>query len=243
MSSTRHEALNWLCTAILLCGLPFGSVLAEGAWTGKADMPTPRLGIHASATENRLYVIGGDQFVAKSMPSGLVEVYDPTKDAWERKADMPTARGFFGTAVVDGKIYAIGGSPNMMEHDPGIAVVEIYDPATDTPEWAVPLAATEAYDPATDGWTKLTDMPTPRTGIWAATLNGKIYVIGGLSWENEALATVEEYDPATDAWRRMADMATARLLLAAETVGGEVYAIGGATSDYTTLPALEAFKP
>ena len=91
-------------------------------------MPTPRMGIHANAVDDRIYVIGGDQIIAGSVPSGLVEVYDPSTDTWTRKADMPTARGFFGTAVVDGKIYAIGGSPNMNEHDPGIAVVEVVRP-------------------------------------------------------------------------------------------------------------------
>jgi N-acetylneuraminic acid mutarotase len=272
MNNTRRDLLKWLCVPFLVCGLPSGSVSAEGAWTKKADMPTPRAGIHSNTVGDRIYVIGGDQFIAGSVPSGLVEVYDPSTDSWTRKADMPTARGFFGTAVVAGRIYAIGGSPNMNEHDPGIAVVEVYDPATDTwtrkadmptprlhltsavvggkiyvfggsPEWAVPLAATEAYDPATDMWTKLADMPTPRTGIWAAALNGKIYVVGGIAWENEALATVEEYDPATDSWRSMADVPTPRFLLPVEAVGDEVYAIGGSTSDYTTLKAVEAFKP
>ena len=119
MSNMRRYTLNSLCASILLCGLPSGSVSAEGAWTKKADLPTPRMGIHANAVEDRLYVIGGDQLIAASVPSGLVEVYDPAKDAWTRTANMPTARGFFGTAVVDGKVYAIGGSPNMIEHDPG----------------------------------------------------------------------------------------------------------------------------
>ena len=148
MSNTRRDILNWLCASILLCGLPSGSISAEGAWTKKADLPTPRMGIHANAVEDWLYVIGGDQITATTAPSGLVEVYDPAKDAWMRKADMPTARGFFGTAVVDGKIYAIGGSPNMIEHDRGIAVVEAYDPTTDT-------------------WTRKADMPTPRGGSYS----------------------------------------------------------------------------
>jgi N-acetylneuraminic acid mutarotase len=182
MSNARRDVLNWVCATILICGLPSGSVSAEGAWTKKAAMPTSRGGIHANAVENRLYVIGGDQFVANSVPSGLVEVYDPAKDAWERKADMPTARGFFGTAVVDGYIYAIGGSPNMNEHDPGIAVVEVYDPATDT-------------------WTRKADMPTPRADLTASAVNGKIYAIGGTRHVAvDALPIVEEYDPATDTW-------------------------------------------
>ena len=60
MSNTRRDLLKWLCVPFLVCGLPSGSVSAEGAWTKKADMPTPRAGIHANTVGDLLYVIGGD---------------------------------------------------------------------------------------------------------------------------------------------------------------------------------------
>jgi N-acetylneuraminic acid mutarotase len=89
----------------------------------------------------------------------------------------------------------------------------------------------------------MADMPTPRVGVWAASLNGKVYVMGGLSWENVALKTVEEFDPKTNAWRPMADMPTARFILTAESTAGQVFAIGGAATDFTTQSAVEALRP
>ncbi len=86
-------------------------------------------------------------------------------------------------------------------------------------------------------------MPTERTGIWSATLNGKIYVLGGRGWADDPLPTVEEYDPATNTWVSKADMPTGRFLLSVAAVAGRIYAIGGATMDYKSLPAIEAFRP
>jgi len=61
-------------------------------------------------------------------------------------------------------------------------------------------------------WTQKADMPTPRMTHTSAVVNGKIYVIGGVSSEPgwEGLSNVEEYDPATDTWTRKADIPGAR---------------------------------
>ncbi|MCA1284034.1 kelch repeat-containing protein [Salipiger bermudensis] len=37
-------------------------------------------------------------------------------------------------------------------------------------------------------------------------LGGRIYLAGGLSWENEELISVEIYDPATDRWETRPDV-------------------------------------
>jgi hypothetical protein len=62
---------------------------------------------------------------------GLLGTASMSQEAgtWTQKADMPTARFIPGSAVVDGKIYVIGGAPVSMG---ATAVVEEYDPATDT---------------------------------------------------------------------------------------------------------------
>jgi Kelch motif len=79
--------------------------------------------------------------------------------------------------------------------------------------------------------------------VWAAALGGEVYVMSGLSWENEALRTVEAFDPKADRWRQVPDMPTARFILTAEATAGEIFAIGGAATDFTTLAAVEAFNP
>ena len=92
-------------------------------------------------------------------------------------------------------------------------------------------------------WQTLAPMPSFRQELASAVLDGKVYVMGGLSWENVALKTVEEFDPKTNAWRPMADMPTARFILTAESTAGQVFAIGGAATDFTTQSAVEALRP
>jgi N-acetylneuraminic acid mutarotase len=76
-------------------------------------------------------------------------------------------------------------------------------------------------------WITKADMPTARSYLSASVVNGKIYVIGGLSNQSIALPTVEMYDPETDTWERKADMPTARMNLSTVVVDGKIYAIGG----------------
>jgi hypothetical protein len=80
-------------------------------------------------------------------------------------------------------------------------------------------------------WTQKADMPTPRWSHTSATVNGKIYVIGGAPSEPDesVLSVLEEYDPATDTWTRKADMPTARgwISPSSAVVDGKIYVIGG----------------
>ena len=50
-------------------------------------------------------------------------------------------------------------------------------------------------------WARLADMPTPRGEVAAATVGGKIYVMGGFGAGATAL---EEYDPANGIWQKRA---------------------------------------
>ena len=47
-------------------------------------------------------------------------------------------------------------------------------------------------------------MPTLRSEIQAAALDGRIYVAGGFGTAGRVLRAFERYDPATDAWERLA---------------------------------------
>jgi N-acetylneuraminic acid mutarotase len=87
-------------------------------------------------------------------------------------------------------------------------------------------------------------MPTPRGEVTAATVNGKIYVIGGQSYTaNFKFRTVEEYDPVTDTWTTKADMPTARCSLAAVELNGKIYALGGNGSGSVHLNTVEEYDP
>jgi hypothetical protein len=89
-------------------------------------------------------------------------------------------------------------------------------------------------------------MPTARTLLATAVVDGKIYAIGGgQSLNSPPLSTVEVYDPATDTWdTTKTDMPTNRWWLYACEVNGIIYAIGGASdTQWTLLSTVEAYDP
>ncbi len=144
---------------------------ATDTWTQNGDMPASRRAGFTSVVDGKIYGFGG----YASRRRG--DEYDPVTDTWTEKADMPTYRHALSTSVLYGKIYAIGGYVPGVAGYPGVATVEIYDPATDT-------------------WTTAPDMPTGRFGPRSSVVDGKIYVIGGQArWITTAYVTVEEYDP------------------------------------------------
>jgi len=143
---------------------------ATDSWTQKGDIPARRGAGFSSLVDGKIYVFGGYG------GSRRVDEYDPATDNWTQKSEMPTARHALSTSVVDGKIYVIGGYVPGVSGYPGVATVEVYDPATDT-------------------WTTASDMPTGRFGPRTSVVDGKIYVIGGMGyWIRTAYGTVEEYD-------------------------------------------------
>ncbi len=138
-------------------------------WTQEGDMPASRSAGFTSVVDGKIYGFGG-------YGRRRVDEYDPVTDTWTEKANMPTYRTALSTSTLDGKIYAIGGYVPGVSGYPGVATVEVYDPATDT-------------------WTTAPDMPTGRFGPRTSVVDGKIYVIGGMgSWIRTAYGTVEEYD-------------------------------------------------
>ena len=70
-------------------------------------------------------------------------------------------------------------------------------------------------------------LPTPRTGAASAVVDGKIYIIGGLSRRGRISSTVEEYDSHEDKWSQKASGPTSRAMASAVAVGKVIYVIGG----------------
>lgn len=92
-------------------------------------------------------------------------------------------------------------------------------------------------------------MPTPRSALCSAVVNGRIYVIGGANGggANGAVsATVEAYDPVADQWTRLQPMPTARFGLSCSALNGAIYAVAGAPKlppPHEGIPTVERFDP
>ena len=99
-------------------------------------------------------------FLAATCLTMLTPTLASGSTAWATKASMHVPRASLGAAVVNGQIYAIGG---------------VLDP----PSYVTCTGTNEKYDPASNQWTLKSDMPTPRASFAIASVEGKIYCIGG----------------------------------------------------------------
>lgn len=95
---------------------------------------------------------------------------------------------------------------------------------------------TEALQPESDRgvWRTAAPMPTKRTEVAAAALDGKIYVVGG--FEKPSLGnvmsfaitrSVEVYDPTTDRWTSKAPLPVGLHHVGIGVVHGRLYVVGG----------------
>lgn len=92
------------------------------------------------------------------------------------------------------------------------------------------------------GWTTLAPIQIPRQEMPAVTVNGVLYVIGGIGPEPSTLASVEEYHPQTNAWHFAAPLPRPRHHAAAAVVGRFIYVIGGFESlDFDVTATLYRF--
>jgi len=160
-------------------GGPFLNAVEEydpvtDTWAKKADMSIARSSMASAVVDGKIYVIGGAANT-DGMALNTVEEYDPVTDTWAKKADMPTARWEPSAVVAGGKIYVIGGNVRpSFQNTAKVAIVEIYDPVTDT-------------------WANGVPMNFPRQKVSAGLVNGVIYTIGGAfnGWQSPL---VESYD-------------------------------------------------
>src|SRR6266487_1284629 len=79
-------------------------------------------------------------------------------------------------------------------------------------------------------WTSGTNMPTPRSELAGAVLDGKIYIVGGYTYEGEK-DIVEVYDPEIDKWSTASPLPEPLDHPAAAAYNGKLYVIGGAVKD------------
>lgn len=183
-------------------------------WEALAPLPEPRGYVSAVEIDGRYYVVGGVERIV----SGTFEVrnstyvYDPATDAWTRVADLPQALGGVAVATANGKLYAFGGFDSRGYHHGNVDTTYEYNPVVNT--WLTRTALISGT----------------RSLAGAASLNGKIYLVGGITDGDPYTATLGTliiYDPAADTWQVGASVSQNRSLALAVAPDNAIYAFGG----------------
>jgi len=159
------------------------------AWEDLA--PGPRLqGVALVACKGRVIRIGG--FCAHnaegqeenlwSVPD--VAAFDPETKEWSNLPPLPAPRSSHDAAVIGNTIYVVGGWQLR-----GTTPAAWHDNA-----WSLDLAAENPV------WQALPSPGFQRRALSAAELNGKLYVIGGMSSDNKMTSQVSIFDPESRTW-------------------------------------------
>src|SRR5262249_43029447 len=82
-------------------------------------------------------------------------------------------------------------------------------------------------------------MPSARTEVAVAEVDGKIYVVGGFGGERE----LEVYDPGTDRWSHGASIPRALHHAAAVGLNDKLYVIGGFVEGWTPTDDVHEYDP
>ncbi|TWT74315.1 Kelch repeat-containing protein [Allorhodopirellula solitaria] len=162
----------------------------DGQWKELPGGPTLQ-GLALVAHNGNLIRIGGFSAVNEEgedhnlQSQNTVTSFDPKKQAWTKLSDLPAPRSSLDAAVLGDKVYVIGGWNLQGDSDQS----EWHDTA-----WSLDLSDSSAK------WQPLAEPPFERRALSVAAHDGKLYVIGGMTSDNEITTDVAIYDPATDSW-------------------------------------------
>lgn len=130
---------------------------------------------------------------------------------WGLRADLLQPLSELASAESNGKIYMMGGYPPNR----------------------VTARTVQVYDLASDTWTLGPQLPLPNNHGMAASVGGKIYLIGGQTQADDLpgfdsyVDTVYELDPAVGQWVAKAPMPTERSSGVVVVLDGLIYVAGG----------------
>ena len=205
-----------LLSAAMLFVLCFGTTQAQ--W---AELPALsdqiNFGINAlfngklytwgGATSNQ-YLLGGQSLDIANGSSWVTGVVAPIEE--------PKMGGYGG--VVNGKIYLMGGTYTANQNGQNVTAAspKVYE-----------------YDPASNTMTTKTQGPTWWWNGAGAVVEGKIYLMAGLSVANNQIVynnTVHVYDPQTNTWSTAGNGPYIAQYPTATAIGNTIYLIGGANN-------------
>jgi len=195
----------------------------EEGWRPGAVLQTARNGVTSAIYQDRLYVIGGNDFAnfvgsrtrswktvevlnIESKPSGAIAFGHTRSTAgkletllpWETGPALKVGRCFAVSAVLGGLVYVAGGSEDGF----------------------TPLSSVEVLDRDGKAWGPGPKLAVGRIGPAGTVIENALYLSGGRGEKFEALSSVEVLDPEVrQAWVPGPPLLAARCHAAAGTVG------------------------
>ncbi|KAM3870263.1 kelch-like protein 36 [Diretmus argenteus] len=168
---------------------------AEDCWSYVAGLPRFTYGHAGTVSHGTVYISGGHDYQIGPYRRDVLS-YDPSRggsgggDYWEERRAMSVARGWHCMESLGHLIYAIGGSN---DHED---TAERFD-----------ILAVESFDPRSDQWTRVAPLLSPNSEAGVAVWAGRIYVLGGYSWESMVFSRdTQVYNPDKGQWSRGPDL-------------------------------------
>ncbi|XP_030643453.1 kelch-like protein 9 [Chanos chanos] len=157
--------------------------LHKNEWTFVCPMSEPHYGHAGTVHGDLMYVSGG---ITRDAFQKELSCYNPITDSWSRRADMTELRGLHCMCTIGDRLYVMGGNHFRGTSD--------YDD----------VLGCEYYSPATDQWTVVSPMPRGQSDVGVAVFKGRIYVVGGYSWNSRCMVDIVQcYDPERDEWEKV----------------------------------------
>jgi N-acetylneuraminic acid mutarotase len=167
----------------------FRASLKQGGSWECLPMERPAQGVALLAVDHELYRIGGMQAQNESeRPHDLfslseVAAFDPNTRTWRRLPDLPDPRSSHRGAVLRNHIYVFGGwtlqgGEDGMWLDHGLVLDRNNESA---------------------GWTVI-PQPVQRRALEVISYGGRVWLIGGLTPEDEISQQIHIFDPVSESW-------------------------------------------
>lgn len=168
--------------------------------------------------KHKVYLVGGFDG-HNALKSTLCYDFE-INTGWFEISCMYENRYYVGVAHCDGKIYAMGGHNNERSDNR--------------------LDSAERYHLSENLWEPIARMNRIRSDASAASLEGKVYIVGGFEGRRYHDST-EMYNPAENQWTLVARLNSPRGGVSLVQLGDFIYAIGG-NDGHSRLRSIERYN-
>lgn len=186
-------------------------------WAPLADLPFQRQSLQvARLGEDALLAVGGFGHDGEGTRAFAdVIAYSPESDAWSSRVALPIGRSQFALVPHGTEIWMFGGWTGLVDGEFELALdVQRLDPS------AGPQAA---FAPTG------VQLPRGRRAFGCAVLDGRVWLVGGLTDEFERVATCDVFDLASRTWSQEPAPRHARIGPDLVALDGRLFLVGGSS--------------